>query len=240
MLLGFFQNHSLVDVFTRGTLLKEDKGRRTITFPISDSEQIFAKIYFEDSFKERCRARILGSRGRESATRSQILVSKGAVTPRSLGFVDFREEGLRGSASFTAFLSEGETLFQVLADRPADHEYWLAAVFEQLVQLHRSGLVHGDLKLNNIMVSDGKLYYVDTDGVKKLVGLSSRVKDVARLVVGLSEVDVVPDLIKKSLSVYCWRNELSEDKVLGKTKSLVSQIQKVHLHKYNRFSRTIW
>lgn len=237
-LKALFEARPPLEIIYAGTTIKQDEHRRTVVFEMP-TRKVFAKMYLENDPRERLRSRLLGSRGRSSFATSRQMAKYGTSTPKTLGFIEFSVDGLKGSASFTEFLRDGVTLWNILHDDKPDQDKWVNTAFRQLAELHRAGLIHGDVKLNNLMVQGDKLYYVDTDSARVSKLARFRTKDVARLLVGFSEAQTPPELTKQALSEYFQVLGLKQEKNLPAVIRTAQKIQRRHHQEYNRPPRPL-
>ena len=67
-------------------------------------------------------------------------------------------------SEFVSGSSAYHALSDALGDEPAFDEI-AASVYSLVRQLYRSGVMHEDLKLNNMILNDGKLWLIDNDAV---------------------------------------------------------------------------
>ncbi|MFB6137885.1 MAG: RIO1 family regulatory kinase/ATPase [Halobacteriaceae archaeon] len=74
------------------------------------------------------------------------------------------------------YIAEFEPLDAVDAGRAAG---LAPALFDALATMHRAGLAHGDLRAENVLVSDGDLYFIDATAVDGDAIAGARAYDVA-------------------------------------------------------------
>jgi len=74
------------------------------------------------------------------------------------------------------FLPEFETLNSLDA---ADAEQVAPELFRALARMHETGLAHGDLRSENVLIADGDLYFIDATNVNESAIDEARAYDVA-------------------------------------------------------------
>jgi len=99
-----------------------------------------------------------------------------------------RELGVNAPEPIEAFEYEGlgvlvfEYLpeFRTLDELPAPTvESQAGTVFEYLHRMHEAGLAHGDFRSENVLVADGRLYFIDATSVRETAIDDARAYDVA-------------------------------------------------------------
>ncbi len=241
-LLELLRQRPLADILKTGHVLKEDRKRRVAVIKTDQSEQIFVKVHFHSNVFDRLKDLTGRSRAHRSHDKTIALIKHGLPTPESFGYVNFNMGSQHGSAHFTHFLEDSQTLFNVLKNNHQNQQQqldWVELGFQKLAALHARGFVHGDLKLNNIMVQGGDLYYIDIDSAAQTTRCRARSKDLARFLVALSEADIAPDILKTAFSEYCQSLGLSEEHFAAPTTRIADRIQRKHLLKYQRPCRQI-
>lgn len=233
------KQHSLAHLLLEGTMLKEDRKRRIALLPVADIGPVFIKIYFTSGFLARAKAKIRGSDARCSHETSAALARHGLQTPQSLGYLEFRTTLHTGSAHFSGFLEKSKTFWQQLQDTPEEQDFWVRSAFQQLVTLHNSGFVHGDLKLHNLMIQAQELYYIDLDSAAHATSIRARSKDIARFLVGLSEANVPLPIVQCGFAEYCRSLNLNHEKIVPHIMRFAGRVQRKHQVKYNRPPRII-
>ena len=79
--------------------------------------------------------------------------------------------------------------FRTLDDlEPADAEPLAPALFEALSTMHEHGLVHGDLRSENVLIYEGELYLVDATNVRENAVARARSYDLACALAALEPV----------------------------------------------------
>lgn len=237
-LLQLLRQSPFLDILGTSTIIKKDRKRQVAVIRIDDSQEIFVKVYFDRGWLDRIRSALFNSRALRSHNKALALSRQGLPTPTPIGYADFKTRSHSGSAQFTSFLTGGKTLTEAL-DSPQLHQYWVDLGFEQLSSLHSHGFVHGDLKLNNQMILNQRLYYIDIDSAAQTTDTRARAKDLARFMVALSEANVALEHVQKAFGKYCDTLGLNEQKLSMDIKHIAHRIQHKHLLKYQRPSGQI-
>jgi tRNA A-37 threonylcarbamoyl transferase component Bud32 len=158
------------------------------------------------------------------------------MSPESMGYT-LKRTGFfsRESVHFCEYIDNAKSLFDLVTDISDDE---LANILEllaiDLANIHRQGFVHGDTKLSNILVSGSSLYFVDLDSVKKITSKYSPERDVARLLVGLSEVLIDKKFFHVFMSKYCDQASINKSSFLEGVSLIINIFQKRHFKKYGR------
>lgn len=97
---------------------------------------------------------------------AQILQEKGIDTPDGIAYIELKHHGLLSDSYFVSTECTDRPIFPELVETP-DYDHALAdelAAF--FVEMHRKGVLHGDLNLNNILYrkeAGGKLHFTVID-----------------------------------------------------------------------------
>lgn len=233
-LLEQLKQQPIMDILATGRILKEDQKRCVAVIELNDGTEIFVKIHLEYSLLNSLKSLALRSPAERSHHKALAFIGRGLPTPETLGFITFTHNQQGASAQFSRFLVNAQTMSEVLKAAPEQHQNYVELVFEQLALMHNQGFVHGDLKLNNIMLQDQKFYYIDLDGIARSTTKHARSKDLARLIVALSEAEVALAHMQKAFHEYCLAVGLDEDKILPNIRQIAHRIQQKHLLKYDR------
>ena len=197
------------------------------------------KIFFQHNTLEGLAKVAIGSRAQRGHQKSRDFRGHRLGTAESYGFIDFTSAGGAASVHFLEFLEPAKTLWESLHQAPEDHTPLVELAFANLASLHRKGLIHGDLKLNNIMLQGNDFYFIDLDGARESTKLRARAKDVARLVTGLSEVDVRAETTQAPFVSYCKQLDLEAEQILPLIRRFARRTQDKHLAKYQREAKDI-
>lgn len=220
-----------------GRVIKADRNRKIIILSTGTDSEVFVKLHHHSSPMARLKSTLLGSRARRSHEKSELLRDHALPGPCSLGFVDIFEHRSRASAHFSEVLPDGRTLAHVLAENPDSPLTESAS--KLIAALHRRGLIHGDLKLTNLMVSADNLFFVDLDGLRRSASRRRRARDIARFLVGLAESSADPSVTRASFTAYCQALGVPEAALRDRVIAFARSFQKKHLAKYQRPARPI-
>lgn len=183
--------------------IKTERSRTVLTLPlrrgkdegVSGAGRICLKHYRHCGFLHSLKDVFRMPRGRRSWVGGNALVLREVLTCRPLALVEVRRwgllkesfllmedlSGLRGVEKYVLSHFDGTP-----SDRSLRRRFG-AALAESVLNLHRLGIYHGDLKSSNILVEEveggWRFYYIDLDGVKvkKGIPLRRRAKNLAQL-----------------------------------------------------------
>lgn len=152
-------------VMARGRVLKHD-GTTTVVAVADGSRRWVVKRYNTKNRWHALRRLFRASRAVNCWHAAARLREAGIDTPRPIAALEERHFGiLRGRSYFIHEYVDGEALAHRLRHSD-DH----ASLVEQAVRIVRrlraGGIVHGDLKATNFLVSDGRLVLVDLDATR--------------------------------------------------------------------------
>ncbi|NNL84414.1 MAG: hypothetical protein HKP27_02120, partial [Myxococcales bacterium] len=144
------EHRRLLDAGAPGVI--KDDGRSRLT----RVENVLGKIVVKEVPSPPGARRLLdlvrGGAARRAFGASYGLETQGLNSPRALAFLEFRAAlGVRGSILVSEDLGH---LADALTRTPTDPERCLPALTRALIDLHRRGLDHGDLKATNILLRD--------------------------------------------------------------------------------------
>ena len=97
------------------------------------------------------------------------LLSLGVATPKPVALIESRWGPLRGTAWLLMEQVHGPNSRDWLADASrtdADRRRHLQEVLEMCLRLYRARLSHGDMKLSNVLVSEGRPVLIDLDAMQ--------------------------------------------------------------------------
>jgi tRNA A-37 threonylcarbamoyl transferase component Bud32 len=234
---GFLTANDLATLLQSATTIKDDHTRSIVSLTLDTGEKVFCKMYKERGLRAFIRRCLLGSRAKQSHARTVELSALKINTPQSLGFINCGESLLHvDSLHFCDLLDSPLTFSEALEQQASSAAR--VSLLESSVQLfkslHDTKRIHGDTKLNNILLSDGRLYFVDLDGVKRFSKQVQPSRDVARFLVGLSEVSAVSiDERRQFFQNYCLQTKMNLKVFKSQVYPLVEKFQRRHKVKYN-------
>ncbi|HAD09009.1 MAG TPA: hypothetical protein DCF62_05975 [Porticoccaceae bacterium] len=224
-------------LLSNGKIIKEDKNRKILAINTGPDSKVFVKLHREESPLERLKTAVLGSRAQRSHRKSELLDSRGLPGSASYGFIDIFDYEGRGSVHFSELLSDTETLAKTLATNPCSSP--IKSASKLIATLHQQGLIHGDLKLTNLMVRGEKLYFVDLDGLRRSSSSRLRARDIARFLVALSEANTELSMTRSAFATYCQTLGIPEQALHERVIAIAKTFQKKHLTKYQRPPRPV-
>jgi tRNA A-37 threonylcarbamoyl transferase component Bud32 len=151
-----------------GTILKAGNSA-TVAHITIGSQAVVVKRYNIKNAVHALRRGLRTSRAMVSWRNAQRLRFLGIATPRPLAVIEERWGGLRKKAYFIMAHQPGQTIDQALRAAIADpHQVkQLLTKLETLLgQLAAARISHGDCKATNFLLSSGRLYLVDLDGMR--------------------------------------------------------------------------
>lgn len=151
-----------------GTILKAGNTATVARITI-DSQSLVVKRYNIKNHSHALRRCLRPSRAMISWRNTHRLMFLGIRTPRPLAVIEERWGGLRKQAYFIMAHLPGETIDQVIRakiNNPQALNDNLDQLEALLRQLAAARISHGDFKATNFLVSSGRLYLVDLDGMQ--------------------------------------------------------------------------
>ncbi|MDY6817954.1 MAG: RIO1 family regulatory kinase/ATPase [Halobacteriales archaeon] len=134
-----------------------------------------------------------------------------------------REIGVNAPEPIEAFEIDGLGIlvleylptFRVLDELPAeDVEPYATTLFESLATIHDDGLVHGDLRQENVLIRDGKLYFIDATKVSGEGVEAARAYDLACALGVLTPIIGAAGAVQAALTVYSIEDLLEAEEFL--------------------------
>lgn len=233
----FFNNHPWSEFIARSTVIKKDKDRTILQALLPCGSKVFAKVYKEKGVRNLFRRLTLGARAKQSHLRTLSFIDHKITTPNSYGYLLHKHGCLNvESVHFCCYLNDSQPLSIVFNEESLDEimrQRLLVNVAQLLNDLHAVGYIHGDAKLTNILLSDKKLYFVDLDGVRRQGVIARPERDVARLLVGLSELNSTNKADRLLFfDSYCNFSVVDKIQFADKVMRLVEKFQHRHQLKY--------
>lgn len=101
---------------------------------------------------------------------SNLLQCKGILVPTPVGFVEQRIGLLRGMSHFIYEYVEGisgESYFKQHVDCPEKIDLGMDMVVSLVLKIKNLDLIHGDIRMSNLIFKDNKLWLLDFDDIRK-------------------------------------------------------------------------
>ena len=233
---AFLDEESYKQFIGRARIIKDEKKVKVMVGRLSNGKEVICKSYSDIGTLAVLRSWLLGDRAMQAHEKVNILKNVGAITPQSMGVL-IKKTGFlaRESIYFSEYIHASKTLYEYVTESSdRDVSAILTKIFQQLANIHVKGYIHGDTKPNNILVADHSVYFIDLDGVKKVSKKYLPARDLARLLVGLSEAGVAEDIFSHMLNGYCAQVGIDRDILIQDVSLFIRVFQKKHLKKYGR------
>lgn len=186
----------------RGRVLKHD-GTTTVTVVADDRRQWVIKRYNTKNRWHAVRRQVRAGRALNCWNAASWLEQARINTPRPVAVVEERRfRVLRGRSYFICEYIEGETLDRMLQQGGEKKPGLIDQATGIVHRLQNQGIVHGDMKATNFIVSDGRIFLVDLDAARR--GPGRRIdtglqKDLHRFLRNWSEHPAVSHEFEKRL-----------------------------------------
>ncbi len=145
-------------------LLKAGNSQTLWVAPM-DGREVVVKRYNVKTWLHGLRRLLFSSRGRRSWRNAHRLRAYGIATPRPLLFVEERR-GFRRRAWLVAEKAAGERADRFFERIGGDDEA-IRKVASVVAAFARNGLVHGDMKASNFLVSEKGVQVIDLDSLRR-------------------------------------------------------------------------
>lgn len=190
-------------VMARGRVLKHDAV--TTVVEVGDGERRWVvKRYNTKNLWHAVRRALRTSRAVNCWHAADRLRQAGIDTPRPVAVLEERLFGiLRGRSWFIHEFVDGETLDQALL-RNRNQSALVSQATDIVLRLKRAGIVHGDLKATNFLVSGERIYLLDLDATRRLRGRRLEAglrRDRQRFMRNWSERPELAEMFRKELGV---------------------------------------
>ena len=217
--------------------IKTDTSRDVVVGYLPSGAGVLCKIHKEAGLFASLKCYLFQSKAERGHIKTKLFSDLGYKTPVSLGFLQQNQLGRNcKSLHFTAFLEDAKTLEDLFKQTQAgdkNHEAILQQLAILLSGLHADGYIHGDTKLSNFLLEGNEIYLIDLDGFKPVSKRWSAARDVARLLVGLSESGCSQSDMALFFNVYCTGAGCESDRFKIDVLALVNRFQRKHQLKYN-------
>lgn len=176
------------DAFIEAGIILKAGNSATVARCAVDGQDVVVKRYNIKNRGHALRRSLRPSRAMVSWTNAHRLRFLGIDTPRPLAVIEERCGMLRKRAYFIMAYQPGKTIDEAVraaADDSRKVSYLLDRLDALLQQLAKARISHGDFKATNFLLSSGRLYLVDLDGMRahKTARTFNRAyrKDISRL-----------------------------------------------------------
>lgn len=157
-------------VMARGRVLKHDAV--TTVVAVGDGERRWVVKRYNTKNRWHAVRRLLRTSRAVNCWRAAArLRAAGIDTPGPVAALEERRFGmLRGRSWFVHEFIDGPTLADCLRDDPAEQWALVDRAAAIVRRLREAGIVHGDLKASNFLVSGGVIYLLDLDATRAARG----------------------------------------------------------------------
>lgn len=129
---------------------------------------LVVKRYNHKSLYHSLRHSLKGSRARHCWLHGHRLEMLGIATPKVLGFIERRKGPVVWESYIVTEYVQGQKLSEILQDKDTSrekHEQVRRLLSELIIKLHKEKITHGDLKHNNVLITDTAACVTDLDGM---------------------------------------------------------------------------
>jgi tRNA A-37 threonylcarbamoyl transferase component Bud32 len=172
------------------------------------------------------------------------LIQNGVNTPAPVAILEERKLGLLMRSYLVTEYVSGERIRTFMSRRLKDAGWGagtVARVAGLIAGLHKSGVCHGDLKANNILMENGegkeRLWLIDLDGARLKSDISDRdrMADLGRLLTSFSDIlppfEIYRFLIHYSRESGVWQYTEKRRDVAKRLRTILSEHQARHRKK---------
>lgn len=230
----YFLGDSFSSAWENREVIKQDAQRSVSVLGSIDDRKYLVKAN-DNSYINRCK-KVLGVKpsGRTVLARMLAIKAAGVSIPQPLASLLLSSEKPQ-ELQVMEFLPEAVTLhtciIRLIKEDLSAIKHLVQGVLRELIMLHDLGRIHGDMKLNNVMLSGESVYLVDIDG--RLAKKQGRLfqKDLARFLVGLIEVKAPKEINQIVVKTYAEAMKISDEKFFIGVSRYVKKIIQRHNNK---------
>ncbi|GAB1269572.1 hypothetical protein NBRC116493_28250 [Aurantivibrio infirmus] len=226
-----FLSDDFSKVWIERQIIKQDAHRSVSILRFTDDKEYLVKAS-ENTYLNRCKI-VLGVKpsGKTVLARMLAIKAAGVSIPQPLASIVFASpESLE--LQVMEYLPKAVTLHacitRLLNEDLSAINQLVKAVLSELVILHRIGRIHGDMKLNNVILARDSIFLVDIDG--RLAKKNGRLfqKDLARFLVGLIEVKAPQEVCQSVVKAYAEAMDINDEYFFDGVRGFVKKIMKRH------------
>lgn len=159
------------DLFLNGSSVKvmQDNFKSKVGVVVVDNRKFVIKRHNYKSSWHRFRRYFRPTRSSRSWHYSKLLMDNGILVPTPVAFVEKRIGWLRGMCHFVYEYVDGitgEEYFKRYLDSPERIAAGIDSVVTLLLNIKRLGLIHGDIRMSNLIFQDNRLWLLDFDDMR--------------------------------------------------------------------------
>ncbi len=182
-----------LDLLLQETELDKDSSSTTAGVIELDGHKYFLKRYNNKNFKRKLKNSVRQTRPFKVLKTSQAVSAAGVFVPEIYAALNYRR-GLLLESSYllSSFLESAKTAGQVIQSLSGEENFkiFMNKICRVLVKIHNAGIMHGDVKISNILINrnDKNSYDIgllDFDGSRcypEALPARRRARDLARLI----------------------------------------------------------
>lgn len=151
------------------TQIIQDNFKSTLGIVEIDNRKIIIKRHNYKSFWHRLRRYFRPTRASKNWQMSKILLAKNIWIPTPVAYVETRIGFLRGKSYFMYEYVDGimgEEFFEKFINFPDKVERGMDLVLDLMNQIKNLNLIHGDIRMSNLIFTNDKICLLDLDDIK--------------------------------------------------------------------------
>lgn len=235
-LLSLLNDEAFAEAWQARHIIKKERDRCVAIIRAEDARDYLIKSR-APGFTKRIVGRV--TRPLASVHRNlEFLSQHGVPVARGLAYFCWRDaDQPERWCQIQEYVPAAETLEQVLRELQGaeDADKLSRLVCEtarQLGRIHQLGRYHGDMKLTNVLVREGKIILIDIEGGRPLRRQRWQQKDLGRFLVGLMEVGVSHAHIQEAIAVYRQQSGNGDKKFMNAAERFAEKISRRRRRRY--------
>jgi len=168
VMLEFLNNLDL-SLDGKDSKILQDNFKSKVGVVVVDNRKVVIKRHNYKSQWHRFRRYFRPTRSSRNWYYSNLLRSRGILVPGPVAFVEKRIGWLRGMCHFVYEYVDGisgEEYFKRHMDCPEKIEAGMDLVIALVLRIKELGLIHGDIRMSNLIFKDNRLWLLDFDDMR--------------------------------------------------------------------------